>query len=239
MSYHVFFSFSSGLKKPIRVPAGTKEEILKHVAEVERVLMLKVEPVGEGNLKSYGPHCGGHWNTWGIQDKWKSIDDELLCKAVEDHNQWVRCIYDEFGYWSQFPYLSRKWKRDVKSRRQDLPYFAAGPDERYTKKPNSAEEITPKDAATFWHAFQTLSVPVERWSKDYYRSRMEHLYEVMRGRESDGVSFDAKPLSEKQAAAVVNIFSTYLDSHDLRLDCPKDRDQLKSSYDGGYEWCDK
>ena len=69
--------------------------------------------------------------------------------------------------------------------------------------------------------------------------KMNHLYEVMRGRPDDGVSFDETPLTERQAAQVINIFSTYLDEHDMRLDVPRGHDYLASSYDGGYDWCEK
>ena len=33
MSYHVFFDFSTGLKKSLRVPKGTLNRILRHVAD--------------------------------------------------------------------------------------------------------------------------------------------------------------------------------------------------------------
>ena len=68
---------------------------------------------------------------------------------------------------------------------------------------------------------------------------MEHLYEVMRGRKSEGVTFGEKALTTKQAAAVINIFSPYLDHDDRRLDVPNGYDYLASSYDGGYDWCEK
>ena len=35
----------------------------------------------------------------------------------------------------------------------------------------------------------------------------------------------------------MNVFSTYLDGHDLRLDVPNGHDRLASSSDGGYDWC--
>ena len=82
-------------------------------------------------------------------------------------------------------------------------------------------------------------MPPERWTDDYFRDRMEHLYEVMRGRESEGVTFDAKPLTEKQAASIIRIFDQFLDPCDLRLDVPNGRDYLASSSDGGYDWCEK
>lgn len=38
---------------------------------------------------------------------------------------------------------------------------------------------------------------------------------------------------------MINLFAEFLDKHDLRLDCPNGHDTLKSSYDGGYTWCEK
>lgn len=101
------------------------------------------------------------------------------------------------------------------------------------------EELTPEKAKAFWHALTSIEVPPERWTDDHYRDRMEHLYEVMRGRESEGVTFDAKALTAKQAAAVILIFDQFLDPGDLRLDVPNGRDYLASSSDGGYDWCEK
>lgn len=110
----------------------------------------------------------------------------------------------------------------------------------WSKSPvKPGEELTPKKAAKFWHALTMVEVPPERWTEDYYRARMEHLYEVMRGRPNEGVTFEAKPLTEKQAADVINLFSNYLDVGDLRLDVPNGRDYLASSSDGGYDWCEK
>jgi len=103
----------------------------------------------------------------------------------------------------------------------------------------SGEKITPKDAEKFWPALQTIEVEPSRWTGEYYTERMRCLYEVMRGNETEGVSFDAKKLTPKQAAGVINLFSPYLDKHDRRLDVPKGEDYLASSYDGGYEWCSK
>lgn len=137
------------------------------------------------------------------------IPNDVLCAAVKEHNNWVRMRYKQFGEWSNTP----------------------------PKKPREA--ITPRDAKKFWHAFEILYIPLDRWNMDYYRNRMEHLYEVMRGRDDEGVSFDEKPLTPRQAAQVINLFSTYIDNWDLRLDVPRDTDFLASSYDGGYSWCDK
>lgn len=100
------------------------------------------------------------------------------------------------------------------------------------------EDLTPEDAAQFWHGLEMLQVDPERWNRDYYRARMQELYDVMRGRRAGGMELDAKPLSIKQAAAVVCIFDQYLDPNDDRLDVPDGHDYLASSYDGGYDWCE-
>lgn len=101
---------------------------------------------------------------------------------------------------------------------------------------DGGETITPADAQTFWHALMLLTVRPERWTADYYRDRMEHFYEVMRGRPQEGVTFPGPKLSERQAAAVIWLFD-FLDPSDLRLDVPKGCDYLASSYDGEYDWC--
>jgi hypothetical protein len=206
MSYHVFFGFSSGLAKPIRVPVGTKKAIIEHVKEVESVLGLKRTQYEKNPI---------HWDYFDSQfmNGFPGVDDEVLCKTVSYHNAWVRGIYRDFAEWSKTPFKS--------------------------SKDHKGEWITPKDAEKFWHGFQTLGVGSSRWTGDYYTERMESLYEVMRGRESEGCTFDAKPLTEKQAAAVINIFSPFLDHDDRRLDVPNGYDYLASSCDGGYDWCEK
>jgi hypothetical protein len=107
------------------------------------------------------------------------------------------------------------------------------------KEPDICEEITNEDFQGFLPALSFIKVKSERWNGEYYTKRMEALYEVMRGRENEGISFDAKKLTEKQAAQVIILFSEFLDHEDRRLDVPKDCDYLASSYDGGYEWCEK
>ena len=200
MSYHVFFGFSTGLAKPIRVPIGTLKGCLAHVAEVERILGY------EANQYRDNPR---HWRTTKPKD---GVSDELFCATASRHNRWVRSFYYDLEEWSKT--------------------ILRGKD---------SERLTPKDAARFWHGLQTIEVPPSRWTSDYYRERMEHLYEVMRGRESEGVTLNAKkPLSERQAAAVVTLFSEFFTHGDqLRLDVPNGHDHLASSYDGGYDWCEK
>lgn len=112
--------------------------------------------------------------------------------------------------------------------------------EEYSEKPAAdGEVITPEDVVPFWHGLSIIDVPAYRWTGDYYRARMDAIYEAMRGRENEGIIFDSKPLRPKQAADVINLFAQWLDHDDLRLDVPKGCDQLASSADGGYEWCEK
>ena len=202
MSFHVFFSFSTGLSKPLQAPVGTLAAITAHVTEIEETLGLKRTSNGEG------PDYSVYWD-YDSRPNGRSpapIEDELLCETVSKHNQWVMRLYEDIETWA-------------------------------TKPPSPCETITEADAATIWHGLATLTVPPSRWSRDYYRERMEHLYEVMRGRENEGVTFDTKALTPNQAAAVIRIFDTYLDEWDLRLDVPHGYDHLASSYDGGYDWC--
>lgn len=110
---------------------------------------------------------------------------------------------------------------------------------QWSKAPVSdGEQMTPEDAQTFWFGLVILEVPLDQWTEDYYRNQMEHLYEIMRGRPNQGERFDAKALTPRQAAEVIVLFSQFLDDGDIRLDVPDGHDELASSSDGGYEWCE-
>ena len=189
--------------------------MLEHVEEIEKTLGLTREKYLENPV---------HWDSF--KRDFTKIDDEILCKAVEEHNAWVRDCYKKIAHWAEHPFEIGKGHQ------------AKGLDAAYPIGWES-ETLTPDDAKEFWHGFEMLVVPSAKWTSEYYVARMESLYEVMRGRESEGVSFDEKPLTPKQAAAVIRIFDQYLDDHDMRLDVPNGHDYLASSYDGGYEWCEK
>jgi hypothetical protein len=45
------------------------------------------------------------------------------------------------------------------------------------------------------------------------------------------------PLTERQAASVIILFSQWLDEHDIRLDVPLGHDILGRSDQGDYDWC--
>jgi hypothetical protein len=166
MSFAVHFSFSWCLSKPLTVPAGTKAKALSHVNEVERILGLKQVPPGEGNTEAYGPNYPAHWDYFGRD--FSKIDEDLLCKTVEDHNAWVRFMYERFEEWAKTPFVP-------------------------TAHVKESEELTPEDAREFWHGFETITLDSKFWNRDYYRARMESLYEVMRGRDSEGVSWGVTP----------------------------------------------
>lgn len=196
MSFCVFFDLSVGLSEPIQVPKGTLDRILDHVRSVETVLGYETEQYLENPR---------HWKNTKPAD---IVTDEIFCEAAEEHNRFVRWLYDAIGEWQKTP-------------------------------PAESETITIEDARQFWHGLRIIEVPAHRWTGDYYRARMEALYEAMRGREGEGILFDEKPLTPKQAAQVIILFSGFLDSDDLRLDVPKDCDHLASSSDGGYIWCER
>lgn len=141
--------------------------------------------------------------------KFEGVEDKVLCAKAIEHNRWVEWVWYRVKEWSEKPP-----KGDV-------------------------ETIAPEDMAPFWHALRPINPPIDRWDSEYYRNRMDHLYEVMRGRSDEGVSFDEKALTPKQAGAVIRYFSYYLGDHGLDLEVPKGADQLASSYHGEYDWCEK
>lgn len=120
-----------------------------------------------------------------------------------------------------------RWVRQVY---RDFQLWAAEPVE-------GGDLLSPEQAATFWHGLELLTVPPARWTSDYYRARMETLYEVMRGRPTEGIHFDEKPLRPEQAGAVIGLFEQFLDPGDLRLSVPRGCDYLADL--DHYRWCEK
>lgn len=227
MSYTTFFTFSSGLSRTMSVPSGTLQAIQDHVAWVEGKLKIETEEYqGETRWKSLSHPFG------------EGVSNETLCEVASEHNQWVRWLHERFGEWSE----ARRKKKSP----EGVWEKQAWRDGRWgivtvgRKEFPAPEKLTPKQAQTFWRALNEIHVPVSRWTRKFYVDRMNHLYEVMRGREHEGVTFNARrQLSPKQAAAVVMLFAEHLDDKDMRLDVPNGRDYLASSYDGGYDWCEK
>jgi hypothetical protein len=196
MAYRTFFNLSAGLSRPIQAPIGTRREIIAHVNFVERTLGFKRRKYKDNPW---------HWqSTLPVED----VSDKIFCELAEEHNRFVRKLYEQLMEWSECP-------------------------------PEDGETITPKDAEEFWHGLVTIPVPTSRWTPEYYIARMEAVYEVLRGRECEGMTPEGKALNPRQAAFVIRLFSEFLDVWDRRLDVPLDCDHLASSYDGGYEWCEK
>lgn len=137
------------------------------------------------------------------------IDDEIACQIVSDHNNF------SFWLWRQLA----KWSKE--------------------KPKGETEILTVEKSAELFPFLGQLHLSPERWTADFYQEEMDTLYEVMRGRPTNGISFDAKALTPEQADAVTTLFSSYLDTHDIRLSVPKGRDALARSDDGGYDWCEK
>lgn len=114
--------------------------------------------------------------------------------------------------------------------------------EDWAKSPvRGGDRLTPYLAKKFWPGLRRLTVEPDRWTSDYYRARMDELYEAMRGRPAATMVFDGKPLEPRQASAVINLFDQYLDVGDLRLEVPKGCDYLlpSSAHEGGYDWCER
>jgi hypothetical protein len=196
MSFKVYFNLSAGLKQPITVPKGTLKEIYEHIKDTETQLGFE--------MKQYKDNPK-HWRSTQPKD---GVSDDIYCQIAEEHNRFVRWLYELFERCSETP-------------------------------SKDGEIITPEESEGFWHGLVNIDVPHSRWTRDYFVNRMMAFYEVMRGRETEGIIFEAPKLTEKQASAVINIFSSILDNHDVRLDVPKGHDYLASMDDGGYYWCEK
>lgn len=156
-----------------------------------------------------------------------SISDEVFCNIALEHSQWLD------GFW------------------QDLQKWAATP------PGGNTEILTLEGASTFWHGLVRISVPVERWSREYYFERMKSMYKIMRGEPVEGIAWGGSPLSIKQASGVLWLVEQWLgvDPGDQRLEAPRewrwcaktqkhklvqlDLVERSGSYDGdGYEWCE-
>lgn len=263
MSYKVFFSFSVGLGRPMTVPKHTLVACQDHVARVVLALGLKVkkykdnpahwrigspltrEAIYEAShlLSALGNIVGfdGKAAHDALQKVAKSfIDDKAYCEIAEAHNRWVRWLYSQFEVWSEAAEkgepLRDGWHERTFARKHDDGWmFISG---NYGK-PVETEVLTPEDAQTFWHGLREIDVPVERWSRDYYVDRMNHVFRVLQGDEDEGVTAEAKPMTAKQAAAAIHVFAKYIDDHDTRLEVPNGHDYLAASDDGGYDWCVK
>ncbi len=200
MSFHVFFSMSTGLSEPLTVPQGTLADIIDRVQVTEETLGLVVEQYRD-NPK--------HWRDTNPKE---GVSDKTLCEVAEEHNHYVRWLYAKFVDCQETP-------------------------------PDDGEPITAEEIAPYWHGLSFIDVPPGKWTADYYRARMEALYEALRGRSnllgSEGITFDSRPLGTRQAANVINLLSDFLDPADIRLDVPLGHDYLAASSDGGYEWCER
>lgn len=89
--YRIFFNFSIGLKKTIKVPIGTYEVLRNHVDEVTDMLGLKVEQYKENHP------C------WNRHSPPEGIDNGIACEVVADHNRFVRKFYRDLQKWSSNP----------------------------------------------------------------------------------------------------------------------------------------
>jgi len=139
--------------------------------------------------------------------QYKEIDNETLCEVAMVHNRWQRRIFYDFKEWFK------------------------------NETVEGMEEITPADAEQFFPALTDITVPVERWSRDYYIDRMEVYYEAMRGREAEGINLGGKALTPPQASAVIWLFASILDDHEVCLEVAKGCDSLYSY--GDYTHCEK
>lgn len=169
-----------------------------------------------------------------------AVEETLNIKRSQDNDNPVHWDHWDPEFRNNFPSVSDKELCETAERHNTWVRRVYDEIDKWAKEPvEGGEELTPEAAQRFWPGLRMIEVSPERWSSDYYRARMEALYEVMRGRETEGISFGQRALTPKQAGAVIRLFEGFLDPTDLRLEVPKDRDYLASSYDGEYDWCER
>jgi hypothetical protein len=234
MSYHVFFSFSTGFSCDQRVPKGTLQTILEQIEHVEELLGLKRTPnyTPEGEPQRPGWHwrqpgtdmlatAGSKPDTtlpqWWLEDRERDRRIAEMACAVRGHNEFVRTLYEDLCKWPK-----RKWTR------------------------GESERITVAQSLDFWGGLQILELPRDLWDRDHYTDHMEHLHELLTTGTSRGVTLDCKPFNAKQAGALIMLLEDEIDQwgYDARFAVPLDAhlkpyDFIASSYDGGYDWCSK
>ena len=233
MSYHVFFSFSTSLSKPMKVPKGTLKSILERIEATERILGLKRTPTytpegekprpgwhwsntGDAMLAKAGPKTDTTQPLWWLADREREANINRMGMAVREHNAHVQYLYAQFEQWAK----QKAWKR------------------------GTWERITPAQSVEFWGGLAMLDLPRELWDKEHFRAHMEHLHTLLTTGKSEGVTLDCEAMTPKQAGALIRIFEDELDQwgYDMRFDIPLDANlepygHVACSHDGGYDWC--
>lgn len=234
MSYHVFFSFSTSFSKDQRVAKGTLKRIWGRIDYTEKVLGLQRTPTytpegeaqrpgwhwqscGQAMLATAGPEVDRTQPDWHLADRERDSRIDKMANAVRLHNEEVRTLYKDFVDWQK-----RKWKK------------------------GASEIITVAQSVEFWGGLVMLDLPRDLWNREHYTDHMEHLHALLTTGSSRGVELDCKPFNAKQAGALIGLFEEEIDQwgFDARFEIPLDAhlkpyDCIKSSYDGGYDWCSK
>jgi|GEM_PF-2087350 len=138
------------------------------------------------------------------------VTDTTFCEVVEKHNSFAIWLFGKLNEWEA------------------------------EKLNGETETITVEQSRDFMPGLRQLSVPFENWTEDYFEEKLTSFYEIIRGRDTDGASLSAKPLSEDQAREVVVLLHEYIIGHERfpkRYDVSYGRDYLIDSEDAA--WCEQ
>lgn len=141
----------------------------------------------------------------------KDIGDEAFCDTVSGWNAFVIELFNDLERWTNDPP-----KEDT-------------------------EVFTVQQSKDLFPFLVIIDVPVERWTKSYFRSQMEMLYAVLRGDDRHELVLGEKAMTASQAGAVINLVSHMIDDHGLELAVLRAEDSLVSvsGEDDGIEWCER
>jgi hypothetical protein len=145
-----------------------------------------------------------YWMTRDLVEVFKTNSREDVCRVFGEHNSLIPWLYKLMSQSSKSP------------------------------SSENVEEMTPQIFHNLVGRLNVIDIPPHCWTPGYFVERMEHFYEVMRGRESEGSVFMAGTLTPEQAGAVIRMLD-FLDPEDHRLEVPLGHDHLTDEY----HWCSK
>ena len=239
------FMFSTGLKSPMTVPAGTLADAQEHVQDVQETLGLVVTKHMDNPAR------------WRDTTPTVEITDEELCDLAREHNEWIDELWENLGKWHESPptgetetltpedaatfwHGTRKIK--VPLERWDRRYYRERMEEVYNilrgqdvagvhwgEKP-----LTPRQAAgVLWLISEHLGIDVgdQRleaprewvWSRKARRMKLVQLDEIQPSNGYDGNGYE---WCERCGAVATD--------SEVETDCPRRKSQCPVKRDRSY-----
>ena len=220
MPFKTYFLFRIRMSEPITAPKGTLKSMRDHIGWYrDWRALLASHGVWPKPLAEKEKDTRRVWNEE-VHDNLLEMGTleenhtphrlrEMLCRVAMEHNAWVIRIYEDFNEWVENP------------------------------PKGETETLVPEDMEDVYSVLHDnlIEVPVEHWSEEYYRDRMDVFYGALRG-ETDGEMLFAdseNPLTPRQIDGVINLIAPWLDHYRVDLCVCRGDDELSDSKDS--YWC--